>query len=73
MSQDETQLRTLKRREECHVTFWHSVFSKTLRIIIGLNDNIPYALQMGLEEVLGKQRKSPSVPWGKVVESLGHG
>lgn len=73
MSSHETQLCILKWHEQCHANFWHLIFSKTPRIIIGLNESIPYALWVGLEEVVVKERKSPSVPWVKVVESLGHG
>lgn len=38
-----------------------------------MNESFPYALQVGLEEMLVKERKSPSDPWMEVVESLGHG
>ena len=51
-------------------TFGIYFVSKTPRIIIGLNENFPYALQVGLEEMLVKE--SVPVPWMEVAESLGH-
>lgn len=51
-------------------TFGIYWFSETPRIIIGLNENFPYALQVGLEEMLVKENFP--VPWMEVVESLGH-
>lgn len=39
----------------------------------GLKESFPYALQVGLEEMLGKERRSSLVPWMEVVGSLGCG
>ena len=55
MSSHETQLCTLKWHEQYHANFQHLFSSKTPRIVIGLNENFPFALQMGLEEMLGKE------------------
>ena len=55
MSSHETQLCTLKWHEQYHANFQHLSSSKTPRIVIGLNENFPFALQMGLEEMLGKE------------------
>lgn len=60
MSSHETQLCTLKQHEQCHANFWRLIFSKTPRIIIGLNESIPYALQMDLEEWSERQKVSLS-------------
>lgn len=69
MSSHETQLCTLKWHEQYHANFQHLFSSKTPRIVIGLNENFPFALQMGLEENAGKE-SSQSVTWMEVVQSL---
>lgn len=72
MSSHKTQLCTLKWQKWCHANFWHYFFpTQTPSLVVAFNEDFPYALQVGLEEVLVKE--TPLAPCMEVVESLGHG